>query len=156
MKSHATMIAELPAPKEVSIVWDLNLSASSSSQDVPRLTRIRDRQSATSTPSYRCCPDSSIPSSASCTTLSVHRSSPGINSVELKVQLPTLQTTVRHLMTPCAPHRGSLIVTIPRPGQHCQCSKLLLLIAIRRLFTCRQALRQHWLLGLKKRLPLGF
>jgi hypothetical protein len=27
------MILELPAPKEVSLIWDLNLSASSSSQD---------------------------------------------------------------------------------------------------------------------------
>jgi hypothetical protein len=34
MSSHAHVILELPAPKEVSMIWDLNLSASFSSQDV--------------------------------------------------------------------------------------------------------------------------
>ena len=33
MNSHAHMILELPAPKEVSLIWDLNMSASASSQD---------------------------------------------------------------------------------------------------------------------------
>ncbi len=33
MSSHAHMILELPAANEVSILWDLNLSVSSSSQD---------------------------------------------------------------------------------------------------------------------------
>ena len=32
MNSHAHVILELPAPKEVSMIWDLNLSASFSSQ----------------------------------------------------------------------------------------------------------------------------
>ena len=34
MNSHAHVILELPAPKEVSMIWDLNLSASFSSQHV--------------------------------------------------------------------------------------------------------------------------
>ena len=46
MNSHAHVILELPAPKEVSVLWDLNLSASFSSQDFSRFTRSRDRQSA--------------------------------------------------------------------------------------------------------------
>ena len=50
MNSHAHVILELPAPKEVSIIWDLNLSASFSSQDFSRFTRSRERQSAISTP----------------------------------------------------------------------------------------------------------
>ncbi len=33
MNSHANVILELPAPKEVGIVWDLNLSAFSISHD---------------------------------------------------------------------------------------------------------------------------
>jgi hypothetical protein len=49
------MILELPAPKEVSILWNQNLSASSISQDFSLFTRSRDRQSATNTLSYRCC-----------------------------------------------------------------------------------------------------
>ncbi len=34
MNSHAHMILELPAPNEVSILWDLDLLAFSSSQDL--------------------------------------------------------------------------------------------------------------------------
>ena len=55
MNSHAHVILELPAPKEASMIWDLNLSGSCSSQDFSRFTRSRERQSATNTPSYRCC-----------------------------------------------------------------------------------------------------
>jgi hypothetical protein len=55
---HAHVILELTAPKEVSMIWDLNRSASFSSQDFSSFTRSRDRQSATNTPSYRCCPGS--------------------------------------------------------------------------------------------------
>ena len=36
MNSHAHVILELPEPKEVSMIWDLNLSASFSSQDFSR------------------------------------------------------------------------------------------------------------------------
>ena len=71
MNSHAHVILELPAPKEVSMIWDLNLSASFSSQDFSRFTRSRDRQSATNTPSYRCCPGSLLSSSPSSATLPV-------------------------------------------------------------------------------------
>ena len=53
-------------------------------------------------------------SKASCATLPVHRSSPALNALELKVQIPMLQSTVWYFMTPWAPHRGSLIATIPR------------------------------------------
>ncbi len=53
MNSHAHVILELHAPKEVSLSWDLNLSASFSSQDFSRFTKSRARQSATNTPSYR-------------------------------------------------------------------------------------------------------
>ena len=88
MSSHAHMILELPAPNEVSNFWDLNLSASFSIQDFSRSTRSRDRQSATNTPSYRCCPGFIFCSSASCATLPVHRSSPPLNAVALKVQIP--------------------------------------------------------------------
>ena len=41
-----------------------------------------------------------------------------------------------YLMAPWAPDRGSPIAPIPRTGQHCQCSELLLLNAISRL--CNQ------------------
>ncbi len=42
------MILELPAPKEVSLIWDLNLFASSSSDAFFTLfDQITDRQSAT-------------------------------------------------------------------------------------------------------------
>ena len=64
------MILELPAPKEVSMIWDLNLTASSSSQGFSLFTRSRDRQSATNTPSDRCCPGSLLTSSAICTARS--------------------------------------------------------------------------------------
>ena len=57
-------------------------------------------------------------STASCATLPVHRSSPALNAVELKVQIPMLKPTVWYLMTPRAPHRGSLIAIIPRTGQN--------------------------------------
>ena len=53
-------------------------------------------------------------STASCATLPVHRSSPVLNAVELKVQIPMLKATVWYFMTPRAPHRDSLIATIPR------------------------------------------
>ena len=53
-------------------------------------------------------------STASCATLPVHRSSPALNALELKVQIPMLQSTVWYLMTPWAPDRGSHIATIPR------------------------------------------
>ena len=106
MNSHAHVILELPAPKEVSLIWDINLSASSSSQDFSRLTGSRDRQSATNTPSYRCCPGSLLTSSACCTTLPVHRSSPALNSVALKVQIPLLKATVWYyaIRRPCTRH----------------------------------------------------
>ena len=107
MNSHAHVTLELPAPKEVSMIWDLNLSASFSSQDFSRFTRSKERQSATNTPSYRCCPGSLLSSSASCATLPVHRSSPALNAVELKFQIPMLKATVWYLMTPWAPHRAS-------------------------------------------------
>ena len=99
MNSHAHVLLELPAPKEVSILWDLNLSTSFSSQEFSRFTRSRDRQSATNTPSYRCCPGSLLLSSPSCAPLPVHRSSPALNSVALKVQIPMLKATVCYLMT---------------------------------------------------------
>jgi hypothetical protein len=38
------------------MIWDLNLAAFFSSQAFSSFTRGRDRQSATNTPSYRCCP----------------------------------------------------------------------------------------------------
>ena len=97
--SHAHVILELPAPKEVSNFWDLNLSASFSSQGFSRFTRSRDRQSATNTPSYRSGPGSLLTTYASCTTLPVHRSSPPLNAVALKVQIPMLKATVWYLMT---------------------------------------------------------
>ena len=122
MSSHAHVILEVPAPKEVSSFWDLNLSASFSSQGVSRFTRSRDRQSATNTPSYRCCPGSLLSSSPSCATLPVHHSSPALKPVTLKVQLPMFQSTVWCFMTARAPHRGSLIAIVPRrsafPMQH--------------------------------------
>ena len=111
MNSHAHVILELPAPKEVSMIWDLNLSASVCSQDFSRFTRNRDRQSATNRPSYRCCPGSLLSSSPSCATLPVHRSNPALKPVTLKVQIPMLQSTVWYLVTPWAPHRGSIIAT---------------------------------------------
>ena len=114
MTSHAQAILELPAPKEVSMIWDLNLSASFSSQHFSRFTRSRDRKSATNTPSYRCCPGSLLSSSPRCATPPEHRSSPALNAVTLKVQIPMLQSTVWYLMTPWAPHRDSLISTIAR------------------------------------------
>ncbi len=43
MSSHAHMILELPAPKQVSNFWDLNLSASFSGQGFSRFTRKRVR-----------------------------------------------------------------------------------------------------------------
>jgi hypothetical protein len=125
MHSLAHVILELPAPKEVSMIWDLNLCASFSSQDVSRFTRSRDRQSATNTPSYRCCPGSILSSLPTCATLPVHRSSPVLNAVELKVQIPTLPSTVWYFVTPLAHHRDSLIATIPRTGQNFQCGTLL-------------------------------
>ncbi len=105
MNSYAHLILGLPALKEVSILWDLNLSAFSSSQDISRSTRTRDRQSATNTPSYRCCPGSLLSSSPSCTTLPVHRSNHARNAVECKVLIPRLQCTVWYLVTPWAPYR---------------------------------------------------
>ena len=99
MNSHAHVILELPAPKEASFIWDLNLSAYSSSQDFSRFTRSRERQSATNRPSYRYCPGSLFSSSASCATLPVHRSSPALNAVALKVQIPMLKATVWCLTT---------------------------------------------------------
>jgi hypothetical protein len=44
MNSHAHAILELPAPKEVSNFWDLNLSAFFSSQDFSRFTREREER----------------------------------------------------------------------------------------------------------------
>jgi hypothetical protein len=95
MNSHAHVILELPAPKEVSMIWDLNLPASFNSQAFARCTRNRERQSATNTPSYRCCPGYLFSSSASCATLPVHCSSPVLNPVALKVQIPMLKTAPR-------------------------------------------------------------
>ncbi len=42
MNSHAHVIQELPAPKEVIMIWDLNLSASFSSHAFSRFTRERE------------------------------------------------------------------------------------------------------------------
>ena len=137
MSSHAHVRLELPAPKEVSMLWDLNMSASSSSQDFSRSTRTRDRQSATNTPSLRCCPASLLPSSARCATLPVHRSSPALNSVCLQMQKLMIQSTVCYLMTPWALDRGSFITPIPRTGHNCPCSKLWPLNAISPLCTRR-------------------
>ena len=122
MNSHAHVILELPAPKEVSMIWDLNLSDSFSSQRFSRFTRSRDRQSATNTPSYRLSMLSwfslfLFTSTASCATLPVHRSSPALDAVGLKVQIPMLRTTVWYFMTTRAPHRGSLIAITPRTVQ---------------------------------------
>ena len=117
------------------------------------MTRSRDRQSASNTPSYQCCPGSLLTSSASCTTLPVERSSPALNAVALKAQIPMLRATVWYLMTPWAPHRGSLIATIPRTVQNGQCSKLLLLNAISRLCTRRQVHRENLVLGFKSACP---
>ncbi len=108
-------------------------------------TRSRERQSTTNTPSYRCCPVSILSSSASCATLPVHRSSPALNAVALKVQIPMLKGTVWYLMTPWAPHRGSLIATIPRTGHNFQCSALLPQNLISRLCARAHALRQNLL-----------
>ena len=44
MHSHAHMILELPATNEVSILWDLNLSVFSSSQDERERERERERE----------------------------------------------------------------------------------------------------------------
>ena len=44
MNSHAHVILELPAAKEVSILWDLNLSVSSRSQDVRERQKERKRE----------------------------------------------------------------------------------------------------------------
>jgi hypothetical protein len=145
MNSHAQVILELPTPKEVSMIWDPNLSVSFSSQDFSRCTRSRERQSATNTPSYRCFPVPLCSSSASCATLPVHRSSPALNAVALKVQIPMLKATVWYLMTPWARHRGSLIATIPRTGQNFQCSALLPQNSISRLCARAHALRQNLL-----------
>ena len=122
MDSHAHVILELPVPKEVRFIWDLNLSGSSSSQDFS--PRSRDHQPATNTPSDRCCPGSLLTSSPSCTPLRVHRPSPALDAVELKVQIPMLKATVWYLMTPWAPHRGSLSATVPRTVRNRQCSQL--------------------------------
>jgi hypothetical protein len=111
MNSHAHVILALPAPKEVSMIWELNLSASFSSQHFSRFSRSMERQSATNTPSYRCCPGSLLSSSPSCATLPVHRSSPALNAVALKVQIPTLKATVWYFMTPWAPHRAQLMAS---------------------------------------------
>ena len=43
MNSHAHVILELPAPKEVSMIWDLNLSASFRGQERQR-ERERERE----------------------------------------------------------------------------------------------------------------
>jgi hypothetical protein len=112
MNSHAHVILELPAPKNVSNFWNLHLSASFSSQGFSRVTRSRDRQSATNTPSYRCCPGflfSLFSSTASCAILPVHRFSPALNAVALRVQVPMIKATIWYFMTPWAPHRNSLI-----------------------------------------------
>ena len=125
MNSHAHVVLELPAPKEVSMIWDLNLSASFSSQHVspgvgivsrPPIRRLID---VVPVRFFR------FSSKASCATLPVHRCSRALNAVELKVQILILKATVWYLMTPRAPHRGSLIATIPRAGQNFQCSALL-------------------------------
>jgi hypothetical protein len=76
MNSRAHVILELPAPKEVSMILDQNLSAPVSSQDCSRFTMSRKPQSATNTPSYRCSSDSLFSPTASCATLPVHLSSP--------------------------------------------------------------------------------
>ena len=57
-------------------------------QDCSRCTRSSERQSATNTPSYRCCPGSLFSSTTSCATLPVHRSSPALNAVEVKSSDP--------------------------------------------------------------------
>jgi hypothetical protein len=64
------MILEMSAPKDVSILWDLNLIASDSSQDFPLFTRSRARQSATNRQSYRCGAGVLLTSSAICTARS--------------------------------------------------------------------------------------
>ena len=44
MNSHAHVILELPAAKEVSILWDLKLSVSSRSQDDREREREREKE----------------------------------------------------------------------------------------------------------------
>ena len=105
----------LPAPKEVTHRWDLNLSASFSSQDFSWFTRSRivSRPPIRCLIPYRCCPGCFLfASAASYPTLPVHRSGPAMISM-LKVQSVMLPTAVRYLTTPWAAHRGSLIATIP-------------------------------------------
>jgi hypothetical protein len=129
MNSQAHVILELPAPKEVSMIWDLNLSASFSSQDFSRFTRSMERRSVGH--QYAVLSMLSrlslflFSSTASCATLPVHHSNPALNAVQLKVQNPMLRATEWYFMTPPAPHRDSLIATIPRTGQNFQCSTLL-------------------------------
>ena len=62
MNSHAHVLFVLLAPKEVNLILDLNLSASSSSHHFSPLTRSSDRQSATNAPSCRYCPGSLLTS----------------------------------------------------------------------------------------------
>ncbi len=99
MNSHAHVILELPALKEVTMLWDLDLSASFSSQGVSRCPRSRELQSATNTPSYRCCTGSLFSflfsSRASGASLPVYRSSPARKAEELTVQIPMLKTAER-------------------------------------------------------------
>ena len=109
MNSHAHVILELPAPKEVSMIWDLNLSASFTSQDF----HVAPGVGNVSRPPIRRLIDV-VPvrfflfsSKASCATLPVHRSSRALNAVELKVQIPMLSAKVWYLMTPWAPHPSS-------------------------------------------------
>ncbi len=154
MNSHAHAILEPPAPNEVSNFWDSNLSAAFSGQDFSRFTRSRRRQSATNTPSYRSCPGSLLSSSPSCATLPVHRSSPALKPVTLKVRIPMLQSTVWYLMTPSAPHRGSLIATVPRTGKNFQYSGLLPSTSISRRCARPHALRK-FAPGLQEALARG-
>ena len=155
MSSHAHVILELPAPKEVSHIWDLNLSASFSSLDVPHFTRSRERQSATNTPPYRCCPGFSFSRQLLAIPLYqyvalVRRSSPCSKQVPILI-LPT----VRYLMAPWAwaAHRGCLIAAIRRTGQNFQCIALLLYNSSSRLCARSHTLRENVLPGFKKCLP---
>ena len=92
----------LPASKEVTHRWDLNLSASFSSQDLAWFTRRRivSRPPIRCLIPYRCCPGCFLfASAASYPTLPVHRSDPAMISM-LKVQIVMLPTAVRYLTPP--------------------------------------------------------
>jgi hypothetical protein len=100
MNSHAHVILELPAPIEVSNNWDLNLSASFSSQEFSRCTRSRERQSVTNTPPFRCCPG--LFCSHELLAIPLYGTLISMFKVQILMLLPT---AVQYLTAPWAAHR---------------------------------------------------